>query len=85
METTESWLDRMTSKERALAKKYVDTWKVTGPILDRLRREELKNVDTFKSVQALSGSFDFSIAPYRPQATSGLVEQQAWFKKIKSD
>lgn len=73
----------MTPDERALAKKYVDTWKVTGPILERLRREELKKVDTFKSVQALSGSFDFSVPPFRPHPTSGLIEQQAWFKKDK--
>ncbi len=85
MKSVESSLDGMSPEELALAKKYVATWKTTGPILERLRREELKNVDTYQSVQSLSGTFDFSVAPYRPLPSSGLVEQQAWFKKILRD
>ena len=85
MEKPTSWLDKMTPEERASAKKYVDTWKVAGPILEKLRREELKKVDTYSSVQSLSGSFDFSVPPFCPKPTSGLIEQQAWFKKIKGD
>jgi len=75
----------MPLDQLALAKKYVATWKKTGPILEQLRREELRRVDTYESVQNLSGSFDFSVDPYRPLPTSGLVEQQAWFKKLKRD
>ncbi|MEO7299723.1 MAG: hypothetical protein ABI042_14240 [Verrucomicrobiota bacterium] len=85
METGSSWLDAMTPDERVRAKKYVDNWKVVGPVLEELRRKELKNVDTYKFVQQLSGSFDFSLPPYRPEPTSGLIQQQAWFKQFKRD
>jgi hypothetical protein len=72
-----------TPEELALMKKWVETWKTTGPILERIRREELRNLNTFQAISNLLGTIDFTQEPFRPKPTSGLIEQQAWFKKLK--
>jgi hypothetical protein len=73
----------MSPEELAGLKKWVETWKTTGPILERLRREELRKLDTFQAISNLLGTVDFTQEPFRPQPTSGLVQQQAWFKKFR--
>ena len=73
----------MSPEELALAKKWVETWKTTGPILEKIRRDELRKLDTFKTISHLCGPIDFTQEPFRPKPTSGLVEQQARFKKLR--
>jgi hypothetical protein len=73
----------MRPEELAQLKKWVETWKTTGPILERIRREELRNLDTFQAISNLLGTIDFTQEPFRPKPTSGLIEQQAWFNKLK--
>jgi hypothetical protein len=72
----------MSPEELALAKKWVETWKTTGPILEKIRREEIRKVSIVKAMQLLAGAFDSAAAMYSPRATSGLVEQQARFMKL---
>ncbi|MCI0746808.1 MAG: hypothetical protein L0Y58_15505 [Verrucomicrobia subdivision 3 bacterium] len=62
-------------------KKWVETWKTTGPILERLRREEVKQTDTTESILILNDAFESARLHYPLRPTSGLVEQQAWFMK----
>ena len=73
---------QLTDHEREQLREYVERWKEVGPILEEIRRRELENTDTQEAIQQLFGSGD----PYRdiaPRATSGLVEQQAWFAKLR--
>lgn len=65
-------------------KRWVDNWRTLGPELERIRRRELKQVDTVKAVQSLAGAFQYARKHYPPKGTSGLVEQQRWFQRLRS-
>ncbi len=66
--------------EQEMIKSWVAAWRAAGPELERLRREEVKRSDTLRGIQALS-DIDLHARPPRP--ASGLVEQQAWFRKLR--
>lgn len=83
MNNQSSALEGWTPEQIAQAKRWVENWKEVGPILEQMRREELKRVDTFRAVESLCGPVDFSLPPFKPKPTSGLIEQQAWFRKLK--
>ena len=73
----------MTPEELVLAKKWAEIWKTAGPLLEKIRRDEIRKLDTFKTISHLLGPVDFSREPFVPKSTSGLIEQQAWFKKFR--
>ena len=54
-----------------------------GVALEKIRREELRNLDAYKAISLLCGPADYTIAPRAPKPTSGLVEQQFWFMKAR--
>jgi hypothetical protein len=73
---------QLTDHERQLMREHVERWKWVGPELEKIRRRELQETDTKVAIQQLFGSED----PFRdipPRTTSGLVEQQAWFAKLR--
>lgn len=63
----------------ALVRRWVETWRRAGEELERLRREEMRSIDTREAVRQIFGCV-VPVIPALP--TSGLVEQQAWFAKI---
>ena len=65
----------------AAGKRWVEAWKEAGPELERLRREELRRLDTARAIALLCGPADYTVPPRAPKPTSGLVEQQQWFMK----
>ena len=72
----------LTSEERAMLKQHVETWRAAGPELEAIRKRELQNTDVPKAVQQLFG--DSTMVQRWPRlTTSGLVEQQAWFAKLR--
>jgi hypothetical protein len=73
-----------TSPQRELLRRWVDTWRQAGPELDDVRRREIETADTQEAVQQLFGAGDDPIDIPPPPATSGLVEQQAWFVKMRA-
>ena len=75
-------VDRQTVQERELMRRWVETWRRAGPQLDEIRRHEIGMIDTREAIRQLFGS----ATAYRalpPRTTSGLVEQQAWFAKLR--
>ncbi len=70
-----------TPEQIALGKRWVETWRLAGQDLERIRRKEIRELDTYKTIRLLCGSADYTQPPYAPQPWSGLVEQQRWFKK----
>jgi len=63
-------------------KRWVECWRNAGPRLEVLRREAIRNADTTQAILSLDGAFRSALLHHPPAPTSGLVEQQAWFKKI---
>jgi hypothetical protein len=76
-----SGLAGWTPEQIALGKKWVETWKLAGADLERIRRKELRELDTHKAIALLCGPADYTKPPRAPRPYSGLVEQQRLFKK----
>jgi len=70
-----------TPEQIALGKRWVETWQLAAADLERMRRKEIRELDTYKAIHLLCGSADYTHPPYAPEPWSGLVEQQRWFKK----
>jgi hypothetical protein len=76
-----SALRNWTPEQIANGKTAVEAWRRAEIELECVRREELRNLDTQKAIQLLCGPADYTIPPRAPKPTSGLIEQQRWFKK----
>ena len=70
-----------TPEQLALGKRWVETWKLAAVDLERIKRKEIRELDTYKTISLLCGTADYTKPPYAPKPWSGLIEQQRWFKK----
>ena len=70
--------------EREQARRWVEAWKSAGPELERMRREEIRRADTPRAMTALLGLYRAGCRLRPPRPSSGLVEQQRWFRKAKT-
>lgn len=70
-----------TPEQVAQGRRWVQAWREAGPILEQLRREELRRLDGNRAIAMLCGPADYTVPPRAPKPTSGLVEQQFWFMK----
>ncbi|MCR4373752.1 MAG: hypothetical protein NUW22_02775 [Acidobacteria bacterium] len=78
-----SALDGWSPEERARGLAWAAAWKHAGPALERVRRQELRNLDVFAAIAMLCGSADYHVAPRAPKPTSGLIEQQRVFGRAR--
>ena len=60
---------------------WVEAWRRAAPELERMRRDELRRLDSYAVIALLCGPADYTVAPRAPKPTSGLVEQQRVFQK----
>ena len=74
----------MDEIEEQRLRQWVRNWQEAGPILKRLRDEEIRNTDTAAAIEALSDAFESARLDWVPPKTSGLVEQQRLFAKLRS-
>lgn len=70
-----------TPEQIAQGKRWVQAWKEAGPVMEQLRRDELRRLDPSSSIALLCGPADYRTSPRAPKPTSGLIEQQRWFMK----
>jgi hypothetical protein len=73
----------MTDEERERMREYVNRWKDTGAILEKLRREAIRNVNIGEEILSLSDASEAALKMYPPKPTSGLIEMQRLFRKLK--
>jgi len=64
-------------------RRWVAGWQKAGPLLERLRAEAIRNSDTAVAIEQLSDAFESALRHYPPAATSGLVEQQRIFARLR--
>jgi len=81
MERRISALSSWSPAEIANARKWVETWKLAGADLERIHRQELRQLDTYRTIELLCGPADYTQPPRAPKPWSGLVEQQAIFMR----
>jgi hypothetical protein len=72
----------MTPEERDQMKRWVDTWKRAGPLLERIREGEVRQANTADAFRAFNGMALLTARTHPPKPISGLVEQQRWFSKL---
>lgn len=73
-----------TPEQIALGRRWVRAWQEAGDAMERLRRDELRRLDPQHTIALLCGPADYTLPPRAPKPTSGLIEQQRWFKKAAS-
>jgi hypothetical protein len=78
-----SALQSWTSEQIAQAREWVEAWKRATPELERIRIEELRAVDSYTAISLLAGPADYTAEPRAPKPTSGLIEQQRLFQKLR--
>lgn len=83
MARARSALESWTPEQIAAGRRWAQTWKAAGPELERIRREELRRMDAFKAIALLCGPADYEVPPRAPKPTSGLVDQQRLFAKLR--
>jgi hypothetical protein len=70
-------------EEREAMRRWVETWKLAGPELQAILRKEIETIDTVEEIAALEGAFNYATREVPPDSTSGLVEMQQWFAKLR--
>lgn len=75
-------MSTMEKKSKELMLKWVNTWKKAGRELAKIRIDEIRQISTQEALQNLSGAFESARLNSPLRASSGLVEQQAYFKKL---
>ena len=74
----------MSEEEARQLKEWVAAWKRAGPELERMRFEDVRRTNTAHAIEVLSGAFEWALRQYGARPTSGLIEQQAVFAKMRS-
>ena len=70
-----------TPEQIAQGKRWVRAWEEAGPVMEQLRRNELRRLDACRGIALLCGPADYTRPPRAPKPPSGMVEQQRWFMK----
>jgi len=71
----------MTEQEKALTRAWIKNWQELGPILEVERRHSLRRVNTAEAIEAFDLSYKSARLHCARRESSGLVEQQRWFKR----
>jgi hypothetical protein len=72
----------MGTDDTSELRQWAERWQRAGLRLRALRREELRRTETPQALMNLAGAFESCRLHHKPSATSGLVEQQAWFRRL---
>ena len=71
-------MENMTDDFRQMAL----AWMKTGKALNEVKRKELPNIDVRKALENLSMAFEYAVKNSPLRKSSGLVEQQYYYKKL---
>ena len=74
----------MIESERKTIKKWIDVWQETGKALQEIKIQELRSDDYYeKNKQFLNEMLQYAFEHRTVRLTSGLVEQQRIFMKLR--
>lgn len=74
----------MQDDDKARMKQWVDNWKKTGPILRELWEKELQSPDYGLRLEAMPAIIDAALIHTTPRTSSGLVQQQKFFTRFRT-
>lgn len=70
-------------EERETIRRWVKTWEEAGPHLEAVRRQDIQRTDTLEALAILESAFNHATRSLPPRPSSGLVEMQRWFAKLR--
>ncbi|MBN8249451.1 MAG: hypothetical protein J0L84_18650 [Verrucomicrobia bacterium] len=74
----------MTDLERQQIRERIAQWDAAAPVMQALRDEEVRRTDTAQGIHQLAGLAALTLRDQPPRSESGLVEQQAWFARLRA-
>ena len=69
--------------ERERMRLWVRTWKQAEPELEAIRHREIRDADSLKVLALLEGAFNHAVQTLPLRRSSGLVEMQKLFAKLR--
>jgi hypothetical protein len=78
-----SALSSWSAEQIAQGRRWVQAWRDAAPELARIPRDELRRVDPYTAIAHLCGPADYGVPPRAPRPTSGLIEQQRLFARLR--
>ncbi len=82
MNDTKDVLKHLSEEEKEQIRERIRAWKDAEPLLEQDKREQIRNADTEAFIRFSAGFVDATLQWLSPRTTSGLIEQQAMFKKF---
>ena len=73
----------ISEEERALMRRWVETWKAVGPELEAIRRKEIRETNTVEALEALEDAFNHALRTLPMRKSSGLIEMQDVLAKLR--
>ena len=73
----------MSATEQENSRRWMQAWRVAGPLLEQIRAEEIRATDTVRAMEMLDDAFSSAIWLNPPRTGSGLVEQQEIFSRAR--
>lgn len=73
------------NEEKEQLRAWANTWKKTGKILENIKREEMREVSLPETILALTDACQSALRLNPPQPTSGLIEMQKVFRRLKKN
>jgi hypothetical protein len=71
-----------SSMDRKQIERWVATWREAGPLLAEQTRAELEQLATPRALSELAAAFEHARRRAPLSDTSGLVEQQRYFRQL---
>ncbi len=73
----------MDATEKEMTLRWIKTWELAGPALKEIKRQELQSYDYAKNLPIIDEMLQWAYEHRTTRLTSGLVEQQRWFMKMR--
>jgi hypothetical protein len=71
----------MTEPEKAQVRAWIKNWQEVGLILEAEKRKAIRRVNTAEAIASLELAYKSARLHCKRRQTSGLIEQQQWFKR----
>jgi hypothetical protein len=69
--------------EHEIVRRSVQVWEEARPHLDAIRHREIRDADNLHVLAILESAFNHALRTMPRRESSGLVEMQAWFAKLR--
>jgi len=70
----------MDTKESG--REFVERWKRVGPLLEKIREEDIRRSDTERDIEAFDDVLEYALSTFPPKPESGMVEMQRLFMRF---